>query len=85
MSGFFTYKIADGDATVVYDPSRGEYVINATGTSFILSINYMGHELGEVEFKKSGSSWKISEPATKTVADLLTPGGGQPKTQIRKQ
>ena len=79
LSGFFTYKIADGDATVVYDPSRGEYVINATGTSFILSINYMGHELGEVEFKKSGSSWKISEPATKTVADLLTPGGGNPR------
>ena len=83
LSGFFTYQ-ADG-ATVVYDPSRGEYVINATGTSFILSINYMGHELGTVKFTKSGSAWKISKPATKTVEDLLTPGGGQPKTQIRKQ
>ncbi len=77
LSGFFTYQ-AEG-ATVVYDPSRGEYVINATGTSFILSINYMGHELGTVKFTKSGSAWKISKPATKTVEDLLTPGGGNPR------
>ena len=78
LSGFFTYEITEGDSTVVYDPSLGEYVINvnAAGTSFQLSISYMGHWLGTVKFTKSGSTWKISEPATKTVADLLTPGGG---------
>ena len=77
LSGFFTYEITGGNATVVYDPSRGEYVINATGDSFILSINYMGHGLGEVKFTKSGSTWTISEPAIKTVEDLLKGGATQ--------
>lgn len=61
LSGFFTYQ-AEG-ATVVYDPSRGEYVINTTGSPFILTISYMGYELGQVSFTKSadGKSWIISK------------------------
>ncbi len=69
LSGFFTYKITEGDATVVYDPSRGEYVINATGDSFILSIYYMGHELGEVEFTKDSDVWEINIKTT--LNDLI--------------
>ena len=77
LSGFFTYQ-AEG-ATVVYDPSRGEYVINTTGSPFILTISYMGYELGQVSFTKSedGDPWTISEPVALTVEALLSQGAAQ--------
>ena len=75
LAGFFTYEIPSGaGATIVYNGS--EYVINLSESceAFVLTIKYMGIELGTAIFSKSGESWTIS-PATsssyKTIQDLI--------------
>ena len=70
LSGFFTYKIVDGDSSIVYDASRGEYVINVNNSSkFVLSIYYMNTLLGYVEFTKDSDVWKINIKTT--LNDLI--------------
>ena len=73
LSGFFTYKIVDGDSSIVYDASRGEYVINVNNSSkFVLSIYYMNTSLGYVEFTKDSDVWEINIKTT--LNDLIENG-----------
>lgn len=75
LAGFFTYEIPSGaGATIVYNGS--EYVINLSESceAFVLTIKYMGIELGTAIFSKSGESWTISlatSSSYKTIQDLI--------------